>query len=668
MRKLPGKLIQQVLKGFEETAEDQAVKAVSHIAKNQSSWIAQAKAVEKSIKEREAAFKARVELSHTKVNPEEDADKAFKLVYEWADGKRASQYTQSEQEAKNYGGIPEAGRLFDSLGAQIRKLPDIGHNLGFGAHDFFYKLLNKKNESNPLPLLAKQGGQVKYEPSILEKLSEADYQLVFYSSRSTPQVIRKDRGEDVRPKKGYGKVTSRRTASPEEVKTIESGKWLRVDEQGRTPKDKSYKITEYRKQLGEKRRQKLEKEASIISKTLKEVARGGFRGIIPRLSHLWNPNSANPTFGKEIAEQARRKGVVFVEPFFGKGKGSIANNLGHKLRKTNKFSEIGDWLLSKFPSNRDMGTPSIYGKVKNNGMVIDATPQTKSNFLEFTAATDLSDLPKNNNIISKRMESEIAKLENSKMRESKLFSGIGETHGLGLLSRGSKVKEMLDKKYPNGWVLKLDNGEASLKTRGTRKAKIFFSGDANEGMVDQIGKNNHHKWIVQPKKEIVQNSKVRSFIDRTFFPRLHKTWSGGKEYRVHVMNGRVIPYATVDRGSVSRGLIEDTIRPWRTKDQKLVENFAQKQIDMLSNKTLRKGTYGFDVAIGKNGLPTLIETNPAGSGASGFYVHPYVMDAITASAKGVLPKHVLARRGIYGAGALTATGAATNIPLDGDRS
>jgi hypothetical protein len=85
--------------------------------------------------------------------------------------------------------------------------------------------------------------------SVMEKLSEADYKLIFYENRSTPQVIRPDRSEDARPKKGFGPIVSSRTASPGEVKKIEQGKWVRVDEHGRTHKEKNYKKSKYRSWL-----------------------------------------------------------------------------------------------------------------------------------------------------------------------------------------------------------------------------------------------------------------------------------------------------------------------------------------------------------------------------------------------------------------------------------
>ena len=70
------------------------------------------------------------------------------------------------------------------------------------------------------------------------------YDLQFYENRSTPQVLLHN--ESPRPKKNYGKPTSRRPASESEQKVIHQGKWVRVDEAGNTPKSPEYKKTGYR--------------------------------------------------------------------------------------------------------------------------------------------------------------------------------------------------------------------------------------------------------------------------------------------------------------------------------------------------------------------------------------------------------------------------------------
>lgn len=79
------------------------------------------------------------------------------------------------------------------------------------------------------------------------KRANQQHDLIFYSNRSTPQVV--PRGSEGKKKKGYGKVTKRRSATADEEKVISSGKWLRVDEKGNKPSSDNYKKTKYRPQL-----------------------------------------------------------------------------------------------------------------------------------------------------------------------------------------------------------------------------------------------------------------------------------------------------------------------------------------------------------------------------------------------------------------------------------
>jgi hypothetical protein len=73
------------------------------------------------------------------------------------------------------------------------------------------------------------------------------HDLVFYTNRSTPQVVH--RNTPHRPKVGYGDVSSRRPASATEEDWMEKTqykKWLRVDEAGNTPRSPDYAKTQYR--------------------------------------------------------------------------------------------------------------------------------------------------------------------------------------------------------------------------------------------------------------------------------------------------------------------------------------------------------------------------------------------------------------------------------------
>lgn len=75
-------------------------------------------------------------------------------------------------------------------------------------------------------------------------LRKQSWDLVFYSNRSTPQVV--GLGELPKPKEGYGEITLRRPTQDWENNQLRKGKWLRVDEKGNRPKSAEYKKSTYR--------------------------------------------------------------------------------------------------------------------------------------------------------------------------------------------------------------------------------------------------------------------------------------------------------------------------------------------------------------------------------------------------------------------------------------
>lgn len=96
-----------------------------------------------------------------------------------------------------------------------------------------------------------------------DKLLEADeskpytnksksVKLVYYSNRSTPQVAKP--GQTVHAKKGYGKRTKIKAASPEQVKQLKAGKWVRDREDGKKHNDAGAKTSKYRPKLAKKQK------------------------------------------------------------------------------------------------------------------------------------------------------------------------------------------------------------------------------------------------------------------------------------------------------------------------------------------------------------------------------------------------------------------------------
>jgi hypothetical protein len=122
---------------------------------------------------------------------------------------------------------------------------------------------------------------------------------------------------------------------------------------------------------------------------------------------------------------------------------------------------------------------------------------------------------------------------------------------------------------------------------------------------------------------------------------------GAREYRVHVINGKVVPYATVHRGSPS-GYVGSLLRPWASAEQRAAESYAQ-QAASRQPAQFGKQVFGYDVGIDTAGKPFLIEMNPSFQGSgSGFMRNIPIADAIGSAMRGRLPNYVKARNLAYG--------------------
>ena len=135
-----------------------------------------------------------------------------------------------------------------------------------------------------------------------------------------------------------------------------------------------------------------------------------------------------------------------------------------------------------------------------------------------------------------------------------------------------------------------------------------------------------------------------------------------REVRVHLLNGRVVPYASTERGS-NFGASQSLLSPWRNRYVRHAEELAEQMGSQLP-EGLRKNTlYGLDVGFDRSGRPFLIESNPSSPGgyASGILDMPEGIDAVTAAIQGRLPAHVKLRNTLYGTGALGAGGMAYGL-------
>jgi len=388
----------------------------------------------------------------------------------------------------------------------------------------------------------------------------------------------------------------------------------------------------------------------------------------------WNPNLGKELFGKEFANAAKEKGLTIVTPDFGPDVGAEVANFFRSMAKSKIpfLSSSGEALSKSVVGGWGLEWGGAAKSIKDRVVVLTSGKHTAKGMRAKIPELNSGVPPRNiRNLASDNFLKVSPAIENKEI-EAALFSEIGKTLSLGEgLKKKDKgrILEYLNREFPKGWVLKKKDGGSTLTTKGGKSPEIFFSGDANVSGVNKLwGKRKD--WIVQGKKDLQKKGPILEFLDKTLFPKINYL-SGNEEFRVHVANGQVVPYATVHRGSALKEHLAPLI-PWRSKNERAAEEYAQSVFDNLPKnkvrKILREGSYGLDVAIKADGTPTLIETNPSGTGTSGFFSSPIVIDAIRAKVLGKLPIHVKARRGLYaglaGGGALAA--GAPVLPESGD--
>jgi hypothetical protein len=158
-------------------------------------------------------------------------------------------------------------------------------------------------------------------------------------------------------------------------------------------------------------------------------------------------------------------------------------------------------------------------------------------------------------------------------------------------------------------------------------------------------------YMAQARQNMMPVNRVQKGLDDW----LAENWGYGnlnrgvQEFRVPVINGRIVPFGTHARGSIS-GMIRSMAGPWPSRFQRRAEALAQEAINRMP-ANLRGGSYGFDIGINAAGDPFLIELNPAfQGGGSGFAANPAVADAINSAVLGRVPTFVKLRNAMYGGG------------------
>jgi len=190
-------------------------------------------------------------------------------------------------------------------------------------------------------------------------------------------------------------------------------------------------------------------------------------------------------------------------------------------------------------------------------------------------------------------------------------------------------------------------------------------GEIRSRLDTEFGQN---KWIVKRKNSdgrfedsVIHNHRleaVSKYHPDELFVQEMKNLKPKSEYRVHVYNGKVIPFATFKKGSKL-----STLAPglFQTKELRGIENYAQQVITAVPEHVRSNKIHGFDIAVDADtNKHVMIESNilESNTGTSGFLDFPQTQDAFISAGKGKLPKHIIAGRAVLGAGAVSAAAGA----------
>ena len=119
------------------------------------------------------------------------------------------------------------------------------------------------------------------------------------------------------------------------------------------------------------------------------------------------------------------------------------------------------------------------------------------------------------------------------------------------------------------------------------------------------------KSLVQERHELGKNGILDSVLARLSNSIKHP------EYRVHVVNGKVVPGGSRSRFNQGRAVFDSLGAP--NRDLSKAEKWLQSQLDLVPAHKLKDKSFGFDVARLQSGKFKAMEANPTGeNGASGY--------------------------------------------------
>lgn len=361
-----------------------------------------------------------------------------------------------------------------------------------------------------------------------------------------------------------------------------------------------------------------------------------------------NVNKENPLYGVEEAAKIRDKGVV--------------NEIYSIIDETNH--PIKDDLLSNTKINK------IWEKVKKHIPILQSKTDINNKYVldVFRNKYQNTGQPR----IGGNPDYTIDNLED-KAEQSKIFSALNLN---SLMPESVPLSELKLKYYGTEFddmVKKYFGDNVDPVVRNRQGAGSSIPGGSH--IADARKAVNEGNWlkqknlVVSPKQELAQLKGLKGkFLNSRLNKKLHDKIYGGdkipssKEYRVHVLNGKVIPHATTSRWNHVLGYAAP---PMKTKDTQIAERGVQDFLDNIKHldessdantmyannprvkKQLENNMFAFDTGIKQDGTPTIFEINPTGraeaSGVnheygSGHLFNPFVSDAITSAAKGKTSK------------------------------
>lgn len=233
-----------------------------------------------------------------------------------------------------------------------------------------------------------------------------------------------------------------------------------------------------------------------------------------------------------------------------------------------------------------------------------------------------------------------------------------------------KPLEAMDAKYGKGkWLLKSIGGFAT-------KADQLLKADNIAGIIKhpdgglEFSMKNGTKQVFQPKDLMMQELKdirapsyyrtadkvLKAVLPKKITDKLGALSRDTQEFRVHLLNGKVVPEGTVGRGTMSQHIMSG-LTPIRSPDMRKAEELAT-QVAKSMTADRQRGFYGLDVGIDrKTGKAFLIETNPAtDKGLSGFLDTPQGSDAVASAYNNKMPALKKIKLGLLGTAGLGGLG------------